>query len=137
VRETERDFEAFLRLLDGDFVYSSFKGDDTSVVFVERLLGLPAPLPEVLEERLDEEEETFLRGDDSRSSGCKKGSPTASLAEDPFFALLKIVDTFSGSSEAIDPSSSDEDICLDLRDSSSLTLLLLEDAFVLLEGDFV
>ena len=83
--------------------------------------GTPAPVPEVLEERLDEEEECFLGGDESKSSGCKEGNPAAILAEDPFLALLDGVGRSSLSSEAIDPSRSDEDTCLDFLDLSSLT----------------
>ena len=71
-----------------------------------------------------------MGGDDSRSSGCKKGSPAAILAEVPFLALLDGVGRFSISIEAIDPSSSDEVICLDFLDSSSLTLRLLDGDFV-------
>jgi hypothetical protein len=38
VREAERDVEVLLRLLDGDLLQSSFDVEDTSIVFVERLL---------------------------------------------------------------------------------------------------
>jgi hypothetical protein len=98
--------------------------------------GLPASVPEVLEERLDEEEECFLEVDDSRSA--------AILAEDPFLAFLDGFGMSSIPSEAIDPSSFDEDVCLDFLDSSSLTLdreterLLDGDLLLrLLDGDVV
>jgi hypothetical protein len=65
-------------------------------------------------------DEYLLADDDSRSSGCEEGNPAAILVEDPFLALLDGVCRSSISSEAIDPSSSEEDICLDLLDSSSL-----------------
>jgi hypothetical protein len=65
-----------------------------------------------------------LEVDDSRSSGCKEGSPFALLLADPFKALLNGVGRSSRPIEATDdPSCSGEDICLDLldADSSSLT----------------
>jgi hypothetical protein len=68
------------------------------------------------------EERLVNSGDeDSGSSECKAGSPAAILLADPFLALLLGVDRSSTPSEAIDPSSSDEAICNDFLDSSSLT----------------
>lgn len=89
---------------------------------------MPSPVPEVLEERFDEEEEYFLGGDESRSSGCKEGNPADILDEDPFLALLEGVGRSSLSSAAIDPSSSDEDICLDFLDLSSLDDVLARES---------